>query len=178
LNRAETVTEKDLPCNGWGLYQMHGNSWEWCEDGFVDYPSGPVIDPIGLSQGAHRVLRGGSLIDYARFCRSANRPRTPGTIHWLSPCLRPNSRANRKMNRSGGKPDKQNITAQAQSCQKQGEFKPFHNIFPLNIMPSPSPTPAYCGGSAHTPPPSPRHPGPPSWPWLPSKNPPDRGHRH
>jgi formylglycine-generating enzyme required for sulfatase activity len=71
--RKETVEVKSLPCNSWGLYQMHGNVWEWCSDWYGDYPGGSVIDPTGPSDGAGRVLRGGSWLDFGGFVRSAYR---------------------------------------------------------------------------------------------------------
>jgi formylglycine-generating enzyme required for sulfatase activity len=58
--REETVPVKALPCNSWGLYQMHGNVWEWCQDWQGEYPTGTVIDPTGPDTGAGRVLRGGT----------------------------------------------------------------------------------------------------------------------
>jgi formylglycine-generating enzyme required for sulfatase activity len=61
--------------NAWGLYDMHGNVWEWCQDRFGGYPSGSVTDPKGASSGAGRVVRGGSWYDDARRCRSAYRGR-------------------------------------------------------------------------------------------------------
>ncbi|MGE4520652.1 MAG: formylglycine-generating enzyme family protein [Desulfobacteraceae bacterium] len=59
--------------NKLGLYDMHGNVWEWCEDWFGDYPSGHVTDPSGPGSGSYRVLRGGGWSDSARSCRGANR---------------------------------------------------------------------------------------------------------
>ncbi len=61
--------------NAWGLYDMHGNIYEWCQDWYGDYPSGPVTDPTGAASGSYRVYRGGSWYHFSDFCRSANRYR-------------------------------------------------------------------------------------------------------
>lgn len=60
--------------NAWGLHDMHGSVWEWCEDWFAEnYSGGSVTDPQGPSAGEIRVVRGGSWDDNAFGCRSANR---------------------------------------------------------------------------------------------------------
>ena len=59
--------------NGWGLYDMHGNVWEWVADWYGDYSSGLVTDPHGSATGAGRVYRGGGWNSAARYCRAANR---------------------------------------------------------------------------------------------------------
>jgi len=59
--------------NAWGLYDMHGNVWERCQDWHGKYPSGPVTDPTGPSSGSSRVSRGGCWSGDPQRCRSAIR---------------------------------------------------------------------------------------------------------
>jgi formylglycine-generating enzyme required for sulfatase activity len=61
------------PANSWGLYDMAGNLWEWCQDWYDTYPAGSVTDPQGAVTGTTRVLRGGTYRYEAQYCRSAQR---------------------------------------------------------------------------------------------------------
>ena len=69
----QTAEVKNYPANAWGLYEMHGNVWEWCQDWYGDYPTQLMTDPTGPDTGDDRVLRGGSWLNGGRYCRSAIR---------------------------------------------------------------------------------------------------------
>ena len=58
--------------NAWGLYDMHGNVWEWCRDRYDSYGD-EATDPVGPAKGGKRVARGGGWRDDAKHCRSAVR---------------------------------------------------------------------------------------------------------
>ncbi len=77
-----TAVGSYLP-NAWGLYDMHGNVWEWCHDYHSPLPGGSVINPVGAATGLHRIIRGGSWHDYAAYCRSSERSSTsPENIYY------------------------------------------------------------------------------------------------
>ena len=69
--RTHPVGEK-LP-NAWGLYDMHGNVYEFCSDFYYYYPDDPQTDPTGPPNGTYRVYRGGSYANVDMVCRSAFR---------------------------------------------------------------------------------------------------------
>jgi formylglycine-generating enzyme required for sulfatase activity len=74
-NLKSTCRVGSYSANALGLYDMHGNVWEWCADWYGRYPSGAVTNPAGPTEGSDRVIRGGGWDYYARDCRAAGRGR-------------------------------------------------------------------------------------------------------
>jgi formylglycine-generating enzyme required for sulfatase activity len=70
-NKTHPVGQKKP--NAWGLYDMHGNVWEWCEDGFAPYTAAPATDPKGPLSTAFCVARGGAWQSFAERLRSSYR---------------------------------------------------------------------------------------------------------
>lgn len=71
--RSSTLSVASFPANPWGLYDMHGNVWEWCSNRYYPYSEGPDVDPVGPEKGLDIVVRGGSWASFACYCRSAFR---------------------------------------------------------------------------------------------------------
>ena len=69
--------------NGFGLFDMHGNAWEWCWDGHAAYAEAATTDPTGpTGHQGRRLLRGGAWLGNPRNCRSANRYGDLPTLHY------------------------------------------------------------------------------------------------
>jgi formylglycine-generating enzyme len=73
MDRGKTTPVGSFPANVWGLHDMHGNVWQWCQDWYGEYPQTFETDPQGPEKGEGRVLRGGSWVNYPEGCRSACR---------------------------------------------------------------------------------------------------------
>jgi formylglycine-generating enzyme required for sulfatase activity len=72
----KTLPIGSFPANDWGVYDMHGTVWEWCQDWYAAYETAMVTDPKGSDKGSFRVIRGGSWLNFSGECRSANRDRS------------------------------------------------------------------------------------------------------
>ena len=75
--RGRVVPAGSFPPTSWGLYDMHGNVWEWCWDRYGAYGETPVSNPSGATSGAYRINRGGGWNDFGRHLRSAYRAACP-----------------------------------------------------------------------------------------------------
>ena len=82
-NQDGTTPVGVYPPNGYGLYDMVGNAWEWVADYYDPkyYSRSPMRDPRGPEQGSSRVLRGGSWLLFARYCRVSYRFRNSPNFH-------------------------------------------------------------------------------------------------
>ncbi|MCP5228584.1 MAG: formylglycine-generating enzyme family protein [Candidatus Accumulibacter sp.] len=102
LYREKTVPVGSLPANPWGLYEMHGNVWEWCADWYGDYPTAPQLDPTGPQTGVNRVLRGGSWFSFGGGARCAGRSRLePESRSQIMGSASPQVKAGRRSRRVG-----------------------------------------------------------------------------
>ena len=85
--RKQITSVGQFPPNAFGLYDMHGNLWEWClDDWHSNYKGAPKNDSAWISSNNNRsrkVLRGGSWLSYPEYCRSASRSNLYGSSHLL-----------------------------------------------------------------------------------------------
>jgi len=83
--RKKTTPVGSFPANAWGLHDMHGNVFQWCQDGYAAYPEKDVVDPQGPEEEL-RMLRGGSWASDPQVCRSAFRHKEGFAGHGVRLC--------------------------------------------------------------------------------------------
>jgi formylglycine-generating enzyme required for sulfatase activity len=82
LNSSGTHPVGGKEPNAWGLYDMHGNVLEWCQDGWREYRGDDATDPVGPAAASDRVFRGGSWGFDAEHCRAAYRDARGPQSRW------------------------------------------------------------------------------------------------
>ena len=80
---AKPVPVRSFAANPWGLYEVHGNIWEWVHDGYESYAEEAIEDPIGPERASDRVVRGGSWSSGPQDARVANRFRLEPTGRYV-----------------------------------------------------------------------------------------------
>jgi formylglycine-generating enzyme required for sulfatase activity len=73
--KTHPVRHREFKANAWGIHDMHGNVYEWCQDFYGEYSTAEQRDPLGRADGSYRVTRGGCWGLPACYCRSARRER-------------------------------------------------------------------------------------------------------
>lgn len=81
-NRCRTHPVGQKHPNGWGLYDMHGNVYEWCADWYGAYSSNSETDPTGVASGDGHVLRGGAWFNLSHNCRTTGRNDRPPSVRY------------------------------------------------------------------------------------------------
>ena len=116
----KTLPVGSFPANGWGLYDMHGNLWEWCEDRWQDNDLDNSLDCP--TEGSDRAMRGGSWMIYPWGCRSAHRRSSP--LYYASYGIKQEFKKNRWPRLWSWLGFKNSIPVQPESSSNTMEAKP------------------------------------------------------